>query len=47
MGLARMLVDAQEAELAGEYAPGEVVIVSAPGQPGQEAAIVEANLAVW
>ena len=42
-----MLVDASEAELAGEYQPGQIVSVSAPGQPGQEAAIAEADLAVW
>ena len=47
VALARMLVDAAEAELAGEYQPGQVVTVSAPGQPGQEAAIAEADLARW
>ena len=42
-----MLVSASEAELAGDYQPGQVVTVSAPGQPGQEAAVSEADMSRW
>ena len=47
VGLAGMLVSASEAELAGDYQPGQVVMVSAPGQPGQEAAVSEADMSRW
>ena len=47
VGLAGMLVLASEAELAGDYQPGQVVLVSAPGQPGQEAAVSEADMSRW